>query len=162
MVYPDGICDQCGRTDILHIIGAFRYMGKTGKDKILRIILINLGLLIFTGIMLWLKPVNNIRSDYLLLNSFDFSERIFVYGDTVLSQEFTGVDGANAVELLLVPSGTSLQGYINVNVYDDTNRVIGSYKTYKMDVPGDGLVRYRLNEDLQAGRIYRLELSARA
>ncbi len=135
-------------------------MGKTGKDKMIRIILINLGLLIFTVIMLWLKPVKSIRSDYLLLNRFDFAERILVYGDTVLNQEFTGVDGANAVELLLVPSGTSLHGYIRVNVYDDTNRVIGSYKTYKMDISGEGLVGYRLNEDLQEGRTYRLELSA--
>ncbi len=130
------------------------------RNRIKQFLILNACLLAFTLIMLWVKPVNVLRSEYMLTNRFDFAERVFVYGDTVLKQECDGIEGADAVELLMVNVNNSLKGSYHVSVSEDTGRIMGSFTEYKMDIPSDGLVRLHLKEPMVGGHTYSIELSA--
>ncbi len=123
-------------------------------------VVLNICLLLFVLIMVRIKPIDTFRGDYLLNNRFDFGERIFLYGDSAITQEFTGIDGADTIELLVSCINNSLHGCFNVEVLDDSGKNIGKWTTYKMDVPSEGLITYRLDTPFSPGRIYYVRISA--
>ncbi len=124
-----------------------------------RIIKLNFGLLLFTLLMLWIRPLNDLRS-YVLIGGRDFSDKVFVYGDSVMEQVFAVDRDADSIEILVAPLDKTSGGSYYVFVLDGEGIQLDSFETPIGMIPNSGLMKYHISDGLKSGRDYRIEVKA--
>ncbi len=127
--------------------------------KRIYLIKLNIGLIILTLMMLWIRPLDDLRN-YVLVGNRDFSDRVFVYGESVMSQEFTLDVDADTVEILVSAIDKNIGGTYNVRLYDRDGNSICSFETYVSELPDDAVMKYRIRGGLSGGYNYRIVVDA--
>ena len=134
---------------------------KTFIAKYRVILVINALLVGFTALMIWIKPIDELRKYNIYNHPGEVEELMLpVYGSIVLSQSFTPSDTADSFEISLLPMYDEYHGRFCVKLLNDAEEVIGEWEREKLDA-ATGWVQYRLKSSrIEAGKEYRLVISA--
>lgn len=125
------------------------------------LICMNVGLLVFLLVMLWIKPVDNLRKYNIYSHPGQLETQLMpIYGNISVSQEFEVTDNVDSFEICIKPMNDLYHGNFFVRLTDERGEVVEEWNTDKLDI-ADEWIQYTLKDSgLIQGEEYRLEISA--
>lgn len=123
-------------------------------------IFLNLGLLLFLLVLIWIKPASTLKK-YDIYPPNESLKQFNIWGDVVLYQWFECSEVENGLELYVLPVNNSYHGSFNVRLLDEDSNIFGEWIIDKLDIDND-----RINLKLKDDRTmmpecrYCLEVSA--
>ncbi len=138
---------------------SFRVLiGKVSKHRYL--LALNIALILFLYVMLWIKPVDALRKYNIYNHNGDSEDSISVYGDISVAQTFTCMAEADSFDVYISVANDLYRGTYNVYLYDENGTVIQSWMTDKLDT-AYGWMQYKINGSvLEPRHDYKIVITA--
>lgn len=129
--------------------------------KYINIISINVSLLIFMILMLWIKPVDGLRKYNIYSHPGEADEVMLpVYSDSTATQYFRCSEQTDSFEIFVSSENEEYHGSFNVSLFNEAGDIIEEWNTDKLDI-AEGWVQYRLKDGvIEPGQDYRIVVTA--